>query len=223
MLGLRGVHRDLGVLEQRVDVGAGVRHRDEADARRHRQRQATYLDLGGDHVAQAPQRVLGVGDVTEDDPELVPAQSRDGVAGAHVGADTLGQPSEELVPALMPEGVVDVLEVIEVDDRHRHRRALRRGLGDRGARAAEEQRAVGQVGESVVVGQKGVDRQFAPQAPAHRDSDREQEQVEGGQAEAQIEVEAVQARADVVGDRRVGEVDLQTPTRRLGSPATKGR
>ena len=209
VLGLGGVHRDLGVLKQRIDIGVAAGRRHEADARRHRQRQSADLDLGGDDVAQTPQRLLRVGDVAEDETELISAQPGDGVTRPHVGVDALGQSREELVPASMAERVVDVLEVVEVDDRDRHRRTLRRHLGDSRSRASEEQRAVGKVGERVVMGEKRVDRQLAAQPSAGRHGDEAEEEIERAQAEAQVDVEVVQPGADVARDRRIREVDLE--------------
>ena len=97
-LGLGGIHGHLGVLEEGVDVGIGLRRDDEADAGRHREGQAAHVHLGGDDLSQPQQRLLGVADVAQDEAELVAAQPRDGVPGAHVGADAPGQLGEQRDP-----------------------------------------------------------------------------------------------------------------------------
>ena len=76
---------------------------------------------------------MGVGDVAEDEAELVAAEPGHGVAGAHVGADAPRQFGEEQIPAVMAEGVVDVPEVVEVDDRHRRRPPARTSAAPRSA------------------------------------------------------------------------------------------
>ena len=85
--------------------------------------------------------------------ELVAAQARQGHSGAEHVAQALGKRLEQLVADVMPEAVVDHLEVIQVD--HQHGAAalvdLRRGQGLFGA--VGEQQAVGQVGQRIVVGQ----------------------------------------------------------------------
>ena len=85
----------------------------------------------------------------EQDPELVPAQPRDRVRRAHAAQEPLGHQLQHLVARGVPEPVVDGLEVVEVDEQHRHVRiaAAERVLGP-----VVEERAVRQPGQLVVEG-----------------------------------------------------------------------
>ena len=53
----------------------------------------------------------------QDHAELVAAEARDRVAGPYGGREPLAQLGEEQVAVLVPEGVVDLLEPVQVDDR----------------------------------------------------------------------------------------------------------
>ncbi|MNI02304.1 hypothetical protein D3C73_551700 [compost metagenome] len=85
--------------------------------------------------------------------ELIPAQPRQGDARTEHGPQALGHSLEQLVANGMPEAVVDHLEVIEID--HQQRAAtlmdLCRGQGLFGA--VDEQQAVRQIGQRIVVRQ----------------------------------------------------------------------
>ena len=53
--------------------------------------------------------------------KLVAAQPRDEVAVAHAGAQSTGRFDEQAIASGMAERVVDRLEVVEVEEQHRHR------------------------------------------------------------------------------------------------------
>ena len=55
-----------------------------------------------------------------DDNEFVAAHPRDGVGLAHQGAQAFGHDLEQLVTRMVSEGVVDRLELVEVEVMHRH-------------------------------------------------------------------------------------------------------
>ena len=105
-------------------------------------------DRGVDRLAQP------VGDVDRfalhHDDELVAAESGQHVALAQRRAQPLGHDLQQLVADLVAEAVVDRLEVVEVDEQHRH-------LVDLGRRQpvveeVHQVRAVGQPGQLVVAG-----------------------------------------------------------------------
>ena len=105
--------------------------------------------------------------------ELVAAEPRDRVAGAHHGGEPVGQLDQQLVPEVVPERVVDLLELVQVqhqDDRLRAR-ARRRGQGLPGP--VHEQGAVRQPGERVVH-RLLLDRAAVP--PLHHPQQAEREQ-----------------------------------------------
>ena len=95
---LGGVHRDVGVAQQRLGaLGVGGGERD-ADAGAGGDAVLAERDRAGERVEQALGRALGVrevGDVLEQDGELVAAQAGDGVLGADGLAQARGDGREQ--------------------------------------------------------------------------------------------------------------------------------
>ena len=149
-VGLGRVHREVGVAAARprptrsgrwpdprlaLDPQVATRH-----GERHRERRQHALR---DH------RSLGAGVVALDqDGELVAADAGDGVADAHARAQPLADRHEQVVAGVVTEAVVHGLEVVEVDEQHRHR--LVAPLLERVVEAVPEQRPVGELRERVV-------------------------------------------------------------------------
>ena len=206
---LRGVHRDLGALEQLVDVDAVLARHHVADGRVDGQGQPVHVHLAADRLAEAPQGADGVGAVAQHEAELVAAEPRDRVVGTELVGEPRRDLGEQRVAVAVPEGVVDLLEPVEVDDREhdRHVLALRRGDRRRGALLVDG--AVRQVGERVVLGEVGVDAKLAAQAARHGHRDGEQRDVQRAEGEGEVAVEPREPGADVRVDGRVGEVDLE--------------
>ena len=71
---------------------------------------------------------------------------------AHRRRQALGHDLEQAVADIVAQGVVDVLEAIEVDEHHGEPRAVARRRVDRLLQAVVQQRAVGEPGERIVVG-----------------------------------------------------------------------
>ena len=108
---------------------------------------------GGD---DPPRAGLGLADraqVFQHHRELVAADPRDGVPAADHLLQALGHGAQGAVAGGVAEAVVDVLEVVQVEEQHRHARTLAARAHDRPRQALGQQRAVGQVGEGVVVGE----------------------------------------------------------------------
>ena len=133
--------------------------------------------------------------------------------GESDSASTRGQGLQQLVAVVVTEGVVDVLEAVEVHNGHRCRLAVPASVVDRLRRPADKEGPVGQPGQDVTLGQEGVALRSPAQAAADRGGDQEQGQVEQAQANRQDQIEAVQPGGDVLADRRVGQVDLEDPER----------
>ncbi|RAO44497.1 hypothetical protein ONO86_03585 [Micromonospora noduli] len=116
------VHRDVGVAHQGGEVLAVLREEGDPDRPAHVQRQPVERHRLGQRlnhpVGQLP-RLTDVGQPGHHDGELVTAQPGDHLwSGLHVGepgADLDQQP----VAHGMPEGVVDVLETVQVDQQER--------------------------------------------------------------------------------------------------------
>jgi hypothetical protein len=111
----------------------------------------------------------------------------------------------------MTERVVDLLEPIEVDDGDRDGAAVAGGVETGRSDAPVEGGPVGQVGERVVLGPIFVQPDLMTEPPAHRHRDPQQHEIQRGETDRQIEVQAVEPGADVRVDRSVGEVDLENP------------
>jgi hypothetical protein len=95
--------------------------------------------------------VVGVRDARQQHRELVAAEARDQVAAARALEQHRGHAHQQRVAGGVALRVVDLLEVVEVDEDHRHvlaRRIARQRLLD----AIAEERAVGQSGQGVVEG-----------------------------------------------------------------------
>ena len=84
-----------------------------------------------------------------------PPQAGHGVVGAHGVAHALGHGLQQAVADIVAEVVVDVFEAVQVHEQHGDLLAVAgvARLIDAAGQQLEEQRAVGQVGQHVVVGQ----------------------------------------------------------------------
>ena len=106
-------------------------------------------ERGGEAVRH-PDRFLRVVEVAHDDHELVASVARHEVALAHRRDHAFSGRAQQRVADGVPERVVDVLEVVEVDeqDRGAEPRAPARGQGP--VELVEDERPVGEPGERVV-------------------------------------------------------------------------
>ena len=89
------------------------------------------------------------------DHELVAAETGDRVAVAHQLRETAGDRHQQFVADLVAEGVVDGLELVEVDEQHRDDAFAAVQTRDRLLGAVEQQQPVGELGERVVDGLAG--------------------------------------------------------------------
>ena len=121
-VGLGQIHRDVGVADDIGRVLAGVAGAGDADAGGDRDvvvaDQVRRAELAGQPLGHGA-RAAQVGGVLGQDGELVAAQAGDQVALAHRVRDALGDRDQERITSRMAEGVVDDLEVVEVDEQDR--------------------------------------------------------------------------------------------------------
>jgi hypothetical protein len=106
----------------------------------------TGVSEGGPYALDEPVRVRLVVRRLHEDHELVAAEARDGIVRAHDAAKARRDLAQDLVADVVPEGVVDVLEVVEVDEGKDRR--LGRGAGalerlDEGSAAEQLRQRVG--------------------------------------------------------------------------------
>ena len=150
----------------------------------------------------------GLVDVLADDDELVAAEAGDEVARAHGRAQPARDLDEQLVAGRVAEGVVDDLEVVQVEEEAGQAAGARpEPLGH----VLGEQRAVGQPGQRVVVGlvgELGLEGQ-----PVGDVLDRADEA--GAHARGEQVREADDRRPDVAAVK-------DEPRRRLGVAALEG-
>ena len=166
---LRLVHRGVGVHQERVEILPVERVDRDPDARVHEDLVPVHPDRmrqPGENPASQLGRVLRVGKAGHDDGELVAAEPGDvrverlrGRADlvlplAAGGAQARGDMLEQLVAGLVAEGVVDPAEVIEVDEERRHQPIVAVGVLQGLGQPLLVGEAIGQAGETVVVGQR---------------------------------------------------------------------
>ena len=95
-------------------------------------------------------RLVGSAHAVEEDRELVAPEARDGVGGTDRSFEPARHLEQHGVAGLVPEAVIDGLEVVEVDEHDGDQRALAYGRSQRMADAIGEQRAVGKIRDRIV-------------------------------------------------------------------------
>jgi hypothetical protein len=150
-LALRQVHRDVRVPKQLLGVASALAQRDP-DARPDLDLMAPCRHGLTERLEDAPPDVGESRAVALDqDRELVAPQARDHVRLAQAARETVRHPDQQLIAGRVPVAVVDLLELVEVEEEHRHliaSRATPQGPLD----LIVEQRAIGEAGEAVVEG-----------------------------------------------------------------------
>ena len=157
--GLRLVHRDIGVAQQLVDRrgwrGEPVEFHDgDPDAALDRdlavQPQGSADDL--EQLGHDLRDGRLVRDVLEQDRELVAAQAGSGVALPQRGTQARRDGLQHPVAGVVPERVVDGLEVVEVQEQHGETAIGVAPAAERVFDAITEQRPVREVGDRIVKG-----------------------------------------------------------------------
>ena len=155
--GLGGVHRQIGIFQDLVEVGTILRRQRNADR-----------GIRGDLMAEAfigrADRLIDavdeLGDVVRafdgglDDGEFVAAEPGHEIGLAHAAAQADGDGLQQFVADHVSERVVDALEFVDVDVEH-GKLPVRRDAGQFVLELFVEQRAVRQVGQRVVMGEVG--------------------------------------------------------------------
>ena len=151
---LRDVHRLVCVREQHLHVLRIARIDRDADARgyvRDFSVQQERLSERFEHFVSDLRYTVGLHEVGHDDREFIAAQPRDGVGDAHAFADPACRLDQQEIAGMVPEGVVHVLEAIEIDEHERDQLAGALRPGCFVLQPIEEKPPVGQLGERVVV------------------------------------------------------------------------
>nr|GEU28653.1 hypothetical protein [Tanacetum cinerariifolium] len=98
-------------------------------------------------------RRVGAADIGQHHHELVAAMAADGIDAAHAAHQPLRRLAQQQVAHVVAQRVVDVLETVEVDEQHGHHAVVTARRRQRLVQPIEQQHAVGQVGQHVVLGQ----------------------------------------------------------------------
>ena len=89
----------------------------------------------------------------EEHDELVAAEAGGGVAVAHAVGDPSRDLDQQLVARVVASGLVEDLEVVETDKQKRPLSPAARAAGERLLQTVAEQATVGQLGQSIVIGE----------------------------------------------------------------------
>lgn len=183
--GLGRVEGEVGVAEEFLGMGAVEDGRD-ADAGRHGDRSVGEVEGLAQGVHDLGRQGLGVAGFArslDEDGELVAAEPRRGVGEPQDRGETAGDGDEELVADGVPHGVVDDLEVVEVDEEHAGQGGFAAAPEQGPLDPLEEEDPVGEPGEGVVEGPVG---QLAFQFPLLRHVTEGEDQAVDGVFVAQI-------------------------------------
>ena len=99
--------------------------------------------------------IAAAGQVGDQDDELIAAVAGDQIGRARRPLEPARDLAQELVARLMAVGVVDLLEVVEVDVQHGNLAPMPLGAGEREVEVLAEHEPVRQPGQVVVIGQVG--------------------------------------------------------------------
>ena len=153
---LGAIQRHVGVAQQQIRVGAVVGKQRDADAGSDVQPVAVDEERFGQRLDQLLRHDGGAARIDQvglDEDEFVAADTGQRVARAQSSPQPHGDPLQQSVADRMAEGVVDVLEVIEIHHHHRDALPMPPGAGQRLAQAVAQHDAVRQSGQGVVVSQ----------------------------------------------------------------------
>ena len=154
--GFRPVHGAIGLAHQGVRVGAipGI----EGDAEAGSDRDLLIIELnwrryGVEQLAGDQGGVLGLGQVLDQQRELVAAEPGDGVGLAQAFGEPPPHDGEQAIAGAVSQLVVDCLEAVEVEDHDGGQPIVPPRPRDRAPEAILEQRSIGQPGQLVVLRQ----------------------------------------------------------------------
>jgi len=87
--------------------------------------------------------LVGLRDIFEQDGELVAAEPRDGIAGPDARLEALAECHQQLIANLVAEGVVDVLEAVQIQEHDGHADFVPARASQRVLDAVHKEHAVG--------------------------------------------------------------------------------
>src|SRR4051812_43101327 len=113
---LGAIHRGVGIADQRVRLDLRVARPGDRDPDAGADVVLNSTELegpgeGGRDALRNRHRLALVGEILDEDPELVATEAGDGVTGPQVGAEARRDRAQQLVSGVVAEAVVDHLEV----------------------------------------------------------------------------------------------------------------
>ncbi len=140
------IHREIGVLQQRLCIVAVTGISDDADARGHVQLVMIHLVWPAQrhqYLARAHGCVFGMGYLGQKHHELVTTLPAHGIRRAHAVGQALRHRLQQAIADQVPERVVDVLEAIHVQVEHGHAAVVASRERNGSRQAIIEQHSVG--------------------------------------------------------------------------------
>ena len=154
--GLGLVHGGISAAQQPLQIGGIVWIQGNADADAGVGLSPLDVEGGVKFLQDTPgrdaDRLLTVG-TGQHNHELVPSQSGQGIGAANALREPPRHLLEKSVPELVPLGVVDVLEIVEIEEQNGNRLLRTVGQGQGFLQTIQKERTVGQAGECVIIGQ----------------------------------------------------------------------
>ena len=150
---LCAVHRGVGIAEQGVRVLVAAACHGDADARAQEVRLVVDVERLGKGLLDAlgyHQCVTAIADLLAQHDELVAAEAGHGVTQTQRRLNPAGDRLEQSVAGVVPEAVVDELEVVDVHEHDRRVPDVGPPAGQHVPEAIEEERPVGKAGQRVV-------------------------------------------------------------------------
>ncbi len=154
-VGLGAVHRQIGVLDELIEIGAVLRRQCNADAGIGRELMAEALIGLPDRLVNSRHEFHDVGGAADgglNDGKLVAADPRNEIGLPHAALETGGHGFQQFIADVMSERVVDALEFVDVDIEQRELFAPA-GFPQLAFDLLAEQHPVRQVGQRVVMRQ----------------------------------------------------------------------
>ena len=148
------VHGGVGVLEQGFGVFAVVGKDGDAEAAGNQHLGAVDdegLGQALQHLARQQLRVMGVVKVGQDDREFVAAEPGHRIRFPHAGGQAPGGLLEQFVTGVVAQGVVDLFEAVQVEEQDGDLGSVPSAPGQGMGQAVHEQRAVGKLGQRIIV------------------------------------------------------------------------
>ena len=209
-LAFRLVERRVGRAHQGHGIGAVGRGLGDADARPAQNRRLVQEKgrvEAARHFGRPPLGVAGLRAAADDHHELVPADARDHLARADGAREPARDLTQELIPGLMAEPVIDRLEAVEVEAEEGKPLAVTLEPVECAAERGVECRTVGQGGQRVVqgggfgpglrdhaIGELAAVRERGPKQDRHVGEDQHSDEILGGVARAVDEAEEASER-----------------------------